>query len=585
VALAGLVVAGAVAANGTAASAAGPGGNRPGRGAATAMAAELALVRFEPGTPAEGMRAAVANAGGEVLDSSLAELGVAVVKPARADFASRVRRGPRVLETWRPTFVSYQEREPGSARTGRPMPPLFGREVADPLHDAPSFWGETNPRGILQWDDRATNVTAAWPVTTGDPTVTVAVIDSGVDTRHRELAGVVQAAYSVLPCGKLARMFGSAVDLYRDCALEDGDGHGTWVASRIAGALNGFGSNGIAPRVAIVSYKALSASLGGGATAWIADAMVRACRFRSVDLVNLSLGTYDDPTDPDGVQDYLLWTDAVDYCLRRGVGVVAAGGNDHVRVDRADVTVGGRALQGVGRVSPTAEGYGFQRHSDPGDPQPGFLLAPGGVPGVLMVSATNNATAPPDRDVPSPLRPPEGAQGRLDQLAYYSNYGSRVDVAAPGGARKFNLPRSDGGPGNILYGGWGLLGATSREGLVCQADGGPADFACFDLFGETLAWLQGSSMAAPEATGIAALALSAHPELRGRPAALVSHLRATARAGIGNATPPLSPTDSSADASGAPCPAGYCHLDWSAPPISDAAAYGAGLLDAAAAVR
>ena len=32
--------------------------------------------------------------------------------------------------------------------------------------------------------------------------------------------------------------------------------------------------------------------------------------------------------------------------------------------------------------------------------------------------------------------------GLQNQLTYYSNYGPRIDVAAPGGARKFNVPAS-----------------------------------------------------------------------------------------------------------------------------------------------
>jgi hypothetical protein len=35
--------------------------------------------------------------------------------------------------------------------------------------------------------------------------------------------------------------------------------------------------------------------------------------------------------------------------------------------------------------------------------------------------------------------------GRRNQLAYYSNYGPRIDLAGPGGARKFNLPNFDRG--------------------------------------------------------------------------------------------------------------------------------------------
>ena len=42
--------------------------------------------------------------------------------------------------------------------------------------------------------------------------------------------------------------------------------------------------------------------------------------------------------------------------------------------------------------------------------------------------------------------------GARDQLAYYSNFGSRVDLAAPGGARRYEIPLYDGGEGDLLYG-------------------------------------------------------------------------------------------------------------------------------------
>jgi hypothetical protein len=59
--------------------------------------------------------------------------------------------------------------------------------------------------------------------------------------------------------------------------------------------------------------------------------------------------------------------------------------------------------------------------------------------------------------------------GKRDQLAYYSNYGGRVDVAAPGGARKFNLPAGDRGstPGfpvtaDDLTNAWQTFSTTSN---------------------------------------------------------------------------------------------------------------------------
>jgi subtilisin family serine protease len=175
--------------------------------------------------------------------------------------------------------------------------------------------------------------------------------------------------------------------------------------------------------------------------------------------------------------------------------------------------------------------------------------------------------------------------GARDQLAYYSSYGSRVDLAAPGGARRFNLPGWDGGDGNILYGGWGSLGALAENGLICRdpLQSSLFNFACFKVEGAGFGWLQGTSMSAPNALGVAALVLSAKPALRRDPADLVARLRATAQKALSNYTGPGDPDNTSPTYDGRPCDTGYCHLDTSVSiPFADA--YGAGLVDAAAAV-
>jgi subtilisin family serine protease len=284
------------------------------------------------------------------------------------------------------------------------------------------------------------------------------------------------------------------------------------------------------------------------------------------------------------VQDYLLLTDAVAYCRARGTAVFSAAGNDHVRIDRVDVPLGGRSLRGVGLVDGGSGGFASTlpgSSSMAGSDLRGLLEVPGGLPGVVMVSATNNANGPAPADVPLRWTSHVGAR---DQLTYYSSYGSRIDLAAPGGARRFNIPRYDGGPGDILYGGWGSLGALVGSGLLCTdpATASPLTFACFKVQGAAFGWLQGTSMSAPSAVGVAALTLSTHPELRGRPDALLGRLRVTARRDLTNYMGANDPTNFAASLTGAPCTTGYCHID-QVHPISFADAYGAGLVDAAGA--
>jgi hypothetical protein len=545
------------------------------------------IVRFAGGTTQAQMNAAVVKAGGEVVND-LSPIGALAVTPVAGDFAMRIGANARVTAVFPESMfdgpVTLDGRE-GGAPVGSPVRGK-SRSFPDPWHDASSFLGVTNPQGILQWDDARMNVPAAWTTTLGDGIVKVAVLDTGVQKSHKELNdNVADRAQTFVPCAALRRQYGErALEEagLTDCGTDDREGHGTWVASRIAGELNGFASNGVAPGVQVSSYKVLAAGLGA-LPDWIIAGLVAACS-DGVDLVNMSITGYLDPGDPAEAQTYRLFVDAVQYCRERGVTIFAAAGNEHVRVNRVTTTVGGRTLSGVGQVSNGSDGIAT---TPPGADSAdfdlrGLLETPAGVPGVVMVSATNNSNGAAPADDPFGVGMHVGAR---DQLAYYSSYGSRVDLAAPGGARRFNLPGWDGGDGNILYGGWGSLGALDANGLVCRdpLQSSLFNFACFKSEGAAFGWLQGTSMSAPNALGVAALVISAKQGLRHHPADLVARLQATAKQGLTNYTGPADPDNTSATYDGRACGTGYCHLDTSVS-IPSVDAYGGGLVDAGAAV-
>ena len=552
----------------------------------------VTVVRFAPGTTPAQMRAAVTSAGGVVV-ADLSEIDALGVVPRSKSFAPRLATSKAVTDLFQDSVLTTERGSEELRRSGRGPDggPGDGRHgfVADPWHDLGSFLGVTNPEGILQWDDGRMNVPSAWRRTTGDRSIAVAVLDTGVQANHRELRGVLDPSLggNFIPCDDLKALFGlGVIDRagLRDCRDGDFEGHGTWVASRIAGASNGFASNGVAPGVRIGSYKVLAAGLGGLST-WILSGLVAACSDSRIDVVNMSIEGYMNPDDPFDADDYLLFTDAVDYCLARGIPVFAAAGNEHVRVDRVDLELGGRTLEGAGQVSLGAGGIGTASPgSDSVDDYDlrGWLPVPGGVPGVTMVSATANAIGAAPANVPLRWRSHLGAR---DQLAYYSNYGSRIDLAAPGGARRYQIPGYDGGDGDILYGGWGSFGALSDKGLICTDPFSSSLFnaACFSANGQSFGWLQGTSMAAPNAAGVAALVLSARPELGKRPEALVRRLERSAGDDMTNYMGPNDPGNTAPALDGSPCDTGYCHVSQSHP-IAFADAYGAGLVDASAAV-
>jgi subtilisin family serine protease len=523
------------------------------------------------------MRTAVTASGGVVV-GDLSAIDALAVVPRSGGFDASVTTKRSVTGLFADSLIGADRHDglhDGGHGNGPGDGPAGG--LADPWH------------ALFQWDDERMNVQPAWRRTTGDRSIAVAVIDTGVDADHRELRGVVDKKLggNFIPCDDLKALFGLGfIDRsgLRDCRDGDFEGHGTWVASRIAGALNGFASNGVAPGVTIGSYKVLAAGLGG-LSSWILSGLVAACSDPRIDVVNMSIEAYVDPSDPPSVDDFLLFTDAVDYCLSQGVPVFAAAGNAHVRVDRVSMTLGGRQLEGVGRVSTGSEGIATPLPGsgslDDYDLRGGLVL-PGGVPGVTMVSATANSIGAAPASVPLRWRSHVGAR---DQLAYYSNYGSRVDLAAPGGARAYEIPAYDGGEGDVLAGGWGSFGALAKHGLICTDPFEASVFnsACFTARGDAYGWLQGTSMSSPNAAGVAALVLSAHHELVGYPAALVRRLTDTANRSLVNYMGPNDPSSTAPSLDGTPCATGFCHVDQTHP-IAFGDAYGAGLVDAGAAV-
>jgi subtilisin family serine protease len=572
----------------------------------------VVIIRFAPGTSAAAMNKAIGKAGG-VVTTDLSKIGWMAATSKSSDFVSRLGSNAGVSAVASDKiYKSINPDTKGEAgETGNNNPGLGNGPVGppDPWHNLSSFLGETNPEGILQWDDNRMDVPAAWPTTQGGG-VKVAVIDTGVQGSHKELLPNYdnQNSANTIPCNTLTRTFGNAtVKAFglKDCSSEDTDGHGTWVSSRILGAANGFASNGVAPQATVTGYKVLATGFGG-LTSWIVDGMVRACD-ANVDVINMSIGGYDDPFDltnqfaPFDEVDYALWVAGVNYCRAQGTAIFASAGNEHVRISDYNVPAGSGTfglldgLVGVGRVDTGAEGIasvapGTTSLSKYAEDLRGMLEVPAGVPGVVMVSATNNAIGGTVSDLTNPNAQshawPDATKNAVrDQLTYYSNYGSRIDIAAPGGARKFNIPRTDIGNADILYGGWGTLGALDASGDICT-DPSLASiltFTCFKVQGNGFGWLQGTSMSSPNAVGVAALTLAAHPALKGNPNGLLAKLQTTARTNMVNLMGPNDPFDLSVSAAGVPCPTGWCHVERTNP-ILFSDAYGAGMVDAGGAV-
>ncbi len=159
----------------------------------------------------------------------------------------------------------------------------------------------SNP--YLVYAPQLLNAPAAWDVTTGTVTVTVAVVDSGVSLSHPEFAGRILPGYDFVN---------------GDSDPSDDNGHGTHVAGIIAAAMNnGLGTTGLAPNVAILPVKVLSAAKSG---TWANVAQgIRYAADNGARVINLSLG---------GTTPSTAVLDAIRYAQSKGALVVAAAGNN-----------------------------------------------------------------------------------------------------------------------------------------------------------------------------------------------------------------------------------------------------------------
>ncbi len=438
----------------------------------------------------------------------------------------------------------------------------------------------------LFWDFNRIQAPKAWGITTGRPDVLVGVADTGLDFTHAELQSKVVDVVDLTTTEDpplCTTYFGvSDADFaaqYGGPATTDWNGHGSWIGGDIAAALDGQGMNGIAPSVGLVALK-ISQWCGYAYDSTIINAFLYAAD-HGIKVVSISFGGYLDPSDPDQRATYQQYLAAVVYARLKGTIIAAAAGNEHVRVGPGGLVLSHGSL------------------TTPGDAVSdlfGMLEVPGGIPGVVDVAATGNVVEAPSASCPSgtadnsnaTCKPSSDAHpsfgvGATNQLAYYSNYGPRIDVAAPGGARKFNLPVWDRGgtPGFPVTttdgtAAWETFSITSNWALEipCYVFNNTPYFPADQCYST----IQGTSMATPHVSAALALIASRYPVAQRSPGLLVTLLKQGAQKLNGNTTPGLSATDTSAsDLTGATCPSGYCHLGGKAIPSSEA--YGAGLID------
>ncbi|WP_445360739.1 S8 family serine peptidase [Microbulbifer sp. EKSA005] len=282
-----------------------------------------------------------------------------------------------------------------------------------------------DPLYSRMWHYSQIAVQDAWTTSTGTGAI-VAVLDTGILSGHPDMQGQLVAGYDMISDSNMA-VDGDGIDPNPEDPGDDPGGtsdswHGTHVAGTIAAATNnGVGIAGVAYDAKIMPVRVLGS--GGGSDYDIAQGI-----YFAAGLAN------DSGTVPDRKADVINMSlggwgysqtmqDAVSAARAAGVIVVAAAGN----------------------AGSDATNY-----------------SPAGLDGVVTVAATREGGEP----------------------AWYTNYGSVVDVTAPGGETGGRLE------GYLVDG--GVISTVGRE-----TENGEIEF--------TYTGMQGTSMAAPHVAGVIAL--------------------------------------------------------------------------------
>ncbi len=352
----------------------------------------------------------------------------------------------RLLQVWRlpgPDKAAALEqlaRLPGAVAV-EPNWVVRAAQQFPPVQPEEPFVLEDTYYAAHQWPLQRSEFARAWQLAAGQTgalaPVRVAVIDSGVDFNHPDLAGRLLAGVNYVISGTVPN---------------DDFGHGTHVAGILAAqANNGLGIAGGAPNVVIDPLKMLGSS-GSGSITNLIRALCDATD-RGADVINLSLEI------PLVINVALVQEiqAAIDYADARGVVVVAAAGNSNggpvyypARLDHV-LAVAALTIDQQ-RASYSAVGTQIDLAAGGGSSTQGVLSTwPSAVPGkcvgfgrVLLQEGAHYYCTEPGTSMAAPL---VSAAAALLLGARPDLSPAEVEAILEGTARQLALPQTQAGAG------------------------------------------------------------------------------------------------------------------------------------------
>jgi thermitase len=267
-----------------------------------AVAGEF-VVKFKANSPASEKAAAIQRLGGK-LGVGVPQLGVELVTVstlrtnpdvgAAEDLLSALRQSP-LVEYAEPNYIYSIADEPMSVNPQAPIRTFIPMTVNITrfIPNDPSLGSQYAWERIGAYD--------GWNLSQGSANVVIAVVDTGIQLDHPDLAAKLVPGYDYID---------------NDATPDDGHGHGTHVAGTAAAITNNaIGGAGTCPECRLMPVRVLGDN-GGGTLTGVANGIIFAAN-NGAQVINLSLGGSGSTT----------LENAVNYAWGRGSLLACAAGN------------------------------------------------------------------------------------------------------------------------------------------------------------------------------------------------------------------------------------------------------------------